>query len=111
MCGIAGFFSDTPLSSNRLRAMGRLMQHRGPDGEGIVWLEEQKQVARASEFTPEDCIGEHFGWLPTERTVANGGICGGFVHRRLAIIAPDRNGYQPYVLPRTVLDNLQRRDL
>jgi len=95
MCGIAGFFSDTPLSSNRLQAMGRLMQHRGPDGEGIVWLEEQKQVACASEFTPEDCIGDHFGWLPTDRASAHEGIRGGFMHRRLAIIAPDRNGHQP----------------
>jgi len=38
MCGIAGivdFMSGRPIDPTRLRAMGRAMAHRGPDGEGI----------------------------------------------------------------------------
>ena len=78
-----------------LLTMGKLMRHRGPDGEGLVWLERERQTAHASTDTPNDCIGNHFGWLPVDRNQENKGIEGGFVHRRLAIIAPDHNGHQP----------------
>lgn len=95
MCGIAGFFSPKPISAQTLHTMGRLMQHRGPDGEGLVWLEREKQTALATYKTPNDCIGNHFPWLPINRNEETRGITGGFVHRRLAIIAPDQNGHQP----------------
>jgi asparagine synthase (glutamine-hydrolysing) len=37
MCGIAGIyhFEGRPVQRERLLAMGRLLQHRGPDGQGI----------------------------------------------------------------------------
>jgi asparagine synthase (glutamine-hydrolysing) len=95
MCGIAGFFSDKPIHAKVLSKMGQLMQHRGPDGEGIVYLEKDKQQAVATENTSEDCIGQAFPWLPQNRVNEALALKGGFVHRRLAIIAPDRNGHQP----------------
>ena len=95
MCGIAGFFSYETINSKVLNTMGGLMQHRGPDGEGLVWLDREDQTAHATLHTPDDCIGNHFPWLPINRVEETRGITGGFVHRRLAIIAPDRNGHQP----------------
>lgn len=42
MCGITGFWLNTPIASDQgAQALGRMtrtLQHRGPDGEG-VWLE------------------------------------------------------------------------
>ena len=41
MCGLAGFFTKTPLKSNSedsLRKMGQSLVHRGPDDKGI-WMD------------------------------------------------------------------------
>jgi len=43
MCGLAGWFSSSPLADNAnsiLAAMLKRIKHRGPDGNG-VWLEDQ----------------------------------------------------------------------
>ncbi len=42
MCGIAGFFSHTPITGAdaRLQGMAQCIAHRGPDGEGI-WSDGQ----------------------------------------------------------------------
>src|SRR5580765_1904155 len=39
MCGIAGrfnFLSGAPVDPRRIRQMARLLEHRGPDGEGVL---------------------------------------------------------------------------
>ena len=67
MCGIAGFFAFTPLSSEApliVRAMGDRLRHRGPDGEGC--------------------------WIDTEAGIA-------FAHRRLAIVDLSPAGRQPMI--------------
>ncbi len=41
MCGIAGWFSSSPLQGDarqRLAAMVGAIRHRGPDGEGMTFL-------------------------------------------------------------------------
>ena len=40
MCGIAGFFSArTPAEPARIRAMTDRLQHRGPNGEGMLLVD------------------------------------------------------------------------
>ncbi len=50
MCGIAGIVSLTgqpiPRLKKRLRAMSKMLAHRGPDGDGI-WTDENKQAGFA----------------------------------------------------------------
>jgi asparagine synthase (glutamine-hydrolysing) len=95
MCGIAGFFSNTPQPSELLLRMARLMKHRGPDGEGYVLFNGLQTQAAASPQTSDDCVGARFDWLPKSKTWPVETITGGFAHVRLAVIAPDVNGHQP----------------
>ncbi len=95
MCGIAGFFSNTPQPSELLLRMAHLMKHRGPDGEGYVLFNGLKTQAAASPQTADECLGARFNWLPKSKTWPSETIIGGFAHVRLAVIAPDVNGHQP----------------
>ena len=111
MCGIAGFFSNTPMPSEQLLRMAQLMKHRGPDGEGFMILDRvQRDLSFNDELipfskniiqpvagprTPDACVGNRFPWLPTSKNWPTQAIYGGFAHVRLAVIAPDVNGHQP----------------
>lgn len=96
MCGIAGFFSHQAFNSALLQHASKWMQHRGPDGEGFSLLNEQGQMkAFAGKETRENCRNARFSWLPEAELTHHPQTNGGFVHRRLAIIAPDEGGHQP----------------
>src|SRR5438552_1361040 len=66
MCGIVGMQGDFPL--DLLKRMTARVAHRGPDGEGTLWLD------------------------------APGGTRTGLGHRRLAIIDLSAAGGQPMIL-------------
>jgi asparagine synthase (glutamine-hydrolysing) len=96
MCGIAGFFSESPFETEMLLRVSQRMKHRGPDGEGFVtWDAEGKAKPCFGNETPENCRSSRFSWLPQHALSASEPIFGAFIHRRLAIIAPDAQGYQP----------------
>lgn len=96
MCGIAGFFSQQGFDSALLPAASRWMRHRGPDGEGFSMLDAQGQMkAFSGNETSENCRNGRYSWLPKEDWTQMPQTVGGFVHRRLAIIAPDEGGHQP----------------
>ena len=66
MCGFAGFFGRKLISKEKLIEVGKTIEHRGPDGEGIF----QHQF--------------------------KGGQSISLVHRRLAIIDLDNRSNQPF---------------
>ncbi len=96
MCGIAGFFSRQPFDSALLDFSSKSLQHRGPDGEGFSMMDEQGAMkAFYGRATRENCRSSRFGWLPQHEWTHWPQTHGGFIHRRLAIIAPDEGGHQP----------------
>jgi asparagine synthase (glutamine-hydrolysing) len=96
MCGIAGYFSDQPFRAEILQRMNERIRHRGPDGEGYVWLGPGTAMPSAGKDTPRNCIGSAFNWLPqTGDQVKLSEAYGGFAHRRLAIIDLEAGGHQP----------------
>lgn len=44
MCGIVGYFSSSPLPTEKLDSAIRALHHRGPDGSGS-WFDDTRQVA------------------------------------------------------------------
>lgn len=87
MCGIIGLFDKESLSSHRfgLKDAHRIIEYRGPDGEGMVLLNpyhpERRFITYQSDCLPDDSV---FGTM----TLALG-------HRRLAIIDLTHSGKQP----------------
>lgn len=94
MCGIAGVFQRNPFNTAVLLRMSELMRHRGPDGEGFLLIGEEIQPA-AGPDTTSNCLNNRFSWLPKESSFPELNVTGAFIHRRLAIIAPDESGHQP----------------
>ncbi len=87
MCGIAGIvsFHDQPVSGQALQAMTESMTHRGPDGEGYVFL--APRTSRAPIVLTGD--GPHaFPHISKDYSI-------GFGHRRLAVLDPTSDGQQP----------------
>ncbi|MFC1607963.1 asparagine synthase (glutamine-hydrolyzing) [Candidatus Latescibacterota bacterium] len=83
MCGIAGIinFDGAPVDPSDLVRMADRLTHRGPDGEGMVYLDNDPSACR---FTPRIEVGRQ----ATSHHAA-------FAHRRLAIIDLSDNGIQP----------------
>lgn len=94
MCGIAGIFhlDGSPIHTQQLLAMTRVIRHRGPDDEGFLLASTENNFAER--HSAEDSIDEvkiQHRALP-EKTQGNLGM--GF--RRLAIIDLSAGGHQPY---------------
>ena len=97
MCGITGYFAFSGLveETSRLRAMNRAVAHRGPDGEGAVFIRSDGATAPAcfvgerTRMTPSG-LPEWNGDLRLPHDVAMG-------HRRFAIIDLTAGGHQPFL--------------
>src|SRR5215212_8848095 len=90
MCGIATLVepSAPPWLADTVRAMTRLVRHRGPDGEGFMFFQpaDGTATAVASAETPPDIGGSREA--PVGCTVGLG-------HRRLSIVDLSSAGHQP----------------
>jgi asparagine synthase (glutamine-hydrolysing) len=95
MCGIAGAFYRNGFSSEVLLKMSRRMRHRGPDGEGFLFINQDSITPVSGSDTTSNCFNRRFSWLPKSSEFQAQTIQGGFVHRRLAIISTDESGHQP----------------
>jgi len=80
MCGITGIVAREPVSIATLRAMTRALAHRGPDGEGLLFM------GRVNGEVVPGLAVDH-GW--------SGPANVGLGHRRLAILDLSSAGHQP----------------
>lgn len=78
MCGIAGVISANPGLHDYLFDMTDVQKHRGPDGQGHVFISDSKY----NEFKTKNSYTNELSHV-------------GLGHRRLAIIAPEPSGDQP----------------
>ncbi len=87
MCGIAGIYNRAggPVDLAELEAMTQAQTHRGPDGEGYVFL------AMGRNEKPIAISGSLFNSI--RRVPSRYSL--GFGHRRLAILDPSPLGHQP----------------
>src|ERR1700756_3774701 len=90
MCGIAGIVSLEGVNPVDLHKMSTILQHRGPDDEGFLLLND-----RAKNFKGKDTIKE-LADLPfiADASFDNSNILG-IVHRRLSILDLSPLGHQP----------------
>lgn len=96
MCGLSGYFAfaGTVGSTDSLWAMNRAIAHRGPDGEGAVFVDTRSGsrtafAGRRTPLVPADLAASprRFG-----HDLAIG-------HLRFAILDQTPGGHQPFVLP------------
>lgn len=93
MCGIAGIWSEQPLTGSVMAAMclqfSENLQHRGPDDEGFALID----IAGKLHFFR----GNHSmsGVKLPHVSDAQGDFIGAMVHRRLSIIGLGLQGHQP----------------
>lgn len=96
MCGIAGVIGAN-LSPRDLEALVRasdVIRHRGPDGEGFVWLPaggSRLPVPMAGPATPAALSLPR--WESLKNQVEGAGAL--FAHRRLSILDVSEAGHQP----------------
>ncbi len=99
MCGIAGIVSKTNsiALSESVFKMSQSIKHRGPDGEGFVFISENKITPVYSDETPlVNKQSETFLFNPTislSEVSSNHYIA--LAHRRLSIIDLSEAGHQP----------------
>lgn len=83
MCGISGLVARRSRNLDAVFAMNTAQEHRGPDGEGFLFVD---GLECHGGFSPEAVFGRTLG------QVALG-------HRRLAILDPTEAGLQPMSSP------------
>src|SRR5205085_1915890 len=85
MCGIAGVLSlsGVGIDPAAVCRMSDAQAHRGPDGEGVLFVDRRDGVSRVRRFDPS---------APTLQTQD---IVVALAHRRLAIIDLSESGAQP----------------
>lgn len=99
MCGIAGFYSpQNTIQPKEYYYAHKLMEHRGPDDEGFVCLDNNKYINCKGPDTVEQLSGLH----DIRDTEATNMILS---HRRLSIIDLSEKGHQP------LFDNSSRYSL
>ncbi len=99
MCGIAGLVSKTNSVSVKeaVFAMSQAIKHRGPDGEGFVFLSNEKTEPVYSLDTPRvNKESKAFKFNPSHSiTDLNSNHSLALAHRRLSIIDLSESGHQP----------------
>jgi asparagine synthase (glutamine-hydrolysing) len=99
MCGIAGVVSKTNNTDikSAIWSMSKSIKHRGPDGEGFVFISDDKEMPVYSDETPLAVINNNsqifypklsYQDLTSDYLIA-------FAHRRLSIIDLSETGHQP----------------
>lgn len=100
MCGIGGFFLKRNTGfevAEVLQGFSEMLSHRGPDDEGFVVWDENKQV---NAFGGSATVQDWFQLADSHVHIRNHAYhpwIGGMVHRRLAIMDLTVLGHQPYV--------------
>ena len=98
MCGIGGIFLKNRSGINLKDTVFKLSQtikHRGPDGEGFVFISETEATPLASEDTPE-FKNKELNYIPKQHLNSfNKEANLAFAHRRLSIIDLTDSGHQP----------------
>ena len=90
MCGIAGIVSLEGVNPGDLHTMSAILQHRGPDDEGFLLLNNQTQ-----HFKGNDTITAFATLPPIQQAQFEPGNILGLVHRRLSILDLSPAGHQP----------------
>lgn len=99
MCGISGYFAFARAAEDTaaLWAMNRAIAHRGPDGEGAVFIDRRAEAA--ARVVP--VAGERTPLVPADLPDASSATsCShdlAFGHRRFAIVDLTPGGHQPLV--------------
>jgi len=107
MCGIAGIISKENKISlkDTVFAMTQAIKHRGPDGEGFVFLSKLNSVPAYSNETPLQ--NKERGTFLFNPKVSIQDIDSNydvvFSHRRLSIIDLSESGHQPCVIPKVII--------
>lgn len=83
MCGIAGIIAPAGIDLKHLTAMSEALQHRGPDGSGLMLYSREMGIRVYSNQAP--------------RPDRYDGFSVGFAHRRLSIIDLSVENMQPMV--------------
>ena len=98
MCGISGIVSVAPSQSivNSTINMLEAIKHRGPDGEGLVLIDEIGDVLPTArkEFM-YDFPDKNYHPKRSIETLINHPFRMAFGHRRLSILDPTPQGHQP----------------
>ena len=100
MCGIAGIhLREGHVSLARLRRMSEILQHRGPDDEGIVLLDPARRghLTLAGIDTPQDVLASSLPFSPGKSAgnPVDAIYRVGLVHRRLSILDLSPTGHGP----------------
>ncbi len=100
MCGIAGLYDRRGRADlGRLRAMGRILRHRGPDDEGLVLIDAGRGAwqAHGGPDTPGDVFRAELPYAPGRSQGGPRDVVHhvGLLHRRLSIVDLSPSGHQP----------------
>jgi asparagine synthase (glutamine-hydrolysing) len=92
MCGICGIInSNSPIETKQLLSMTRVLRHRGPDDEGFVLGNLEKNIFTA--FHHDETIDSIKTQTPRLENAKSANL--GFGFRRLSILDLSENGHQP----------------
>jgi len=100
MCGISAIIKTNhiDLDINWLVGMNDLIKHRGPDGEGYVFISSNSQVIAGGNDTSEEILRSELNYTPNNRSDKLDQVEDAIValgHRRLAIVDLTPTGHQP----------------
>lgn len=92
MCGICGVITYTEaVESDKLLSMTRVLRHRGPDDEGFILGDINKNIFKS--FHHDETIDSIKSRTPRLENDFNADL--GFGFRRLSILDLSENGHQP----------------
>jgi len=98
MCGISGIISLNGKNADPLilQRMSDTIRHRGPDGDGFLFLGEKGFITAYGDDTPEQVRSSSTPFAPLQHiSTVSGQFIFGFAQRRLAILDLGENGHQP----------------
>lgn len=98
MCGITGIINlkhtQTPIADNIIEMLDTI-KHRGPDGEGLVFFNQDIAIPVARREFIFDFPNKNYHPKRTVEALGNQGFSMAFGHRRLSILDTSPQGHQP----------------